>query len=122
MAGIVTAVVLLITQLRKVFKAADRPDGIVATVSKMTTDIYLVCMELGLRIPQDVKVVSFSNDSTVAILNPSLTTITQPAFEMGELAAKVLFKALKKKDLVLSEESTVVPSQLFVRNSTSSSV
>lgn len=109
-------------QLRKVFKAADRPDGIVATVSKMTTDIYLVCMELGLRIPQDVKVVSFSNDSTVAILNPSLTTITQPAFEMGELAAKVLFKALKKKDLLLSEESTVVPSQLFVRNSTSSSV
>lgn len=109
-------------QLRKCFKAADRPDGIVATVSKMTTDIYLVCMELGLRIPEDLKVVSFSNDATVAILNPSLTTITQPAFEMGELAAKILFKALKKKYLVLSEESAVVRSQLFVRNSTSASV
>ena len=88
----------------------------------MTTDIYLVCMELGLRIPEDLKVVSFSNDATVAILNPSLTTITQPAFEMGELAAKILFKALKKKYLVLSEESAVVRSQLFVRNSTSASV
>lgn len=109
-------------QLRKVFQAADRPDGIVATVSKMTTDIYLVCMELGLRIPEDLKVVSFSNDSNVAILNPSLTTVTQPAFEMGELAAGILFKALKKKYLVLSEESTVVPSQLFVRNSTLASV
>ncbi|MNR57603.1 HTH-type transcriptional repressor CytR [compost metagenome] len=79
-------------------------------------------MELGLRIPDDIKVVSFSNDSNVAILNPSLTTITLPAFEMGELAATILFKALKKKDLVLSEESRVVPSQLFVRNSTSTSL
>lgn len=104
-------------QLRKAFKAAGRPDGIVATVSKMTTDIYLIAMELGLRIPDDIKVVSFSNDSTVAILNPSLTTITQPAFEMGKLAATILFKALKRKHLIWSEESTVVPSQLVIRNS-----
>jgi LacI family transcriptional regulator len=41
---------------------------------------------------------------------------------MGELAASILFKALKKKYLVLSEESADVPSQLFVRNSTSASV
>ncbi|SHE44578.1 LacI family DNA-binding transcriptional regulator [Pedobacter caeni] len=109
-------------RLRKLFQTADRPDGIVATVSKMTTDIYLVCMELGLRIPQDLKVVSFSNDSTVAILNPSLTTITQPAFEMGKSAASILFKALKNKYLVLSEESMVIPSELIVRNSTSSAV
>ncbi|AOM79443.1 LacI family DNA-binding transcriptional regulator [Pedobacter steynii] len=109
-------------QLRKAFKAAGRPDGIVATVSKMTTDIYLVAMELGLRIPEDLKVVSFSNDSTVAILNPSLTTITQPAFEMGELAANILFRALKKKDLIWTEESRVLPSQLFIRNSSTGSL
>lgn len=109
-------------QLRKAFKAAGRPDGIVATVSKMTTDVYLVAMELGLRIPEDIKMVSFSNDSTVAILNPSLTTITQPAFEMGELAANILFKALKKKDLIWTEESRVLPSQLFIRNSSTGSL
>lgn len=109
-------------QLRKAFKAAGRPDGIVATVSKMTTDIYLIAMEQGLRIPEDLKVVSFSNDSTVAILNPSLTTITQPAFEMGELAANILFKALKKKDLIWTEESRVLPSQLFIRNSSAGSL
>lgn len=111
-----------IAQLTALLKSRNRPDGIVATVSKMTTDIYLVCMELGLRIPEDLKVISFSNDSTVAILNPSLTTITQPAFEMGRLSASILFKALKKNYLVLSEESVVVPSQLFIRNSTSVSL
>ncbi len=37
----------------------ERPDGIVATVEKLTTDVYLVCKELQLFIPQDL--VSSSN-------------------------------------------------------------
>jgi len=105
--------------LIELLKSKDRPDCIVATVSKMTTEIYLACMELGINIPNDMKVVCFSNDSTAAILNPPLTTITQPAYEMGKLAATILFKALKKKNLVLSEESAVISSDLFVRGSTS---
>jgi LacI family transcriptional regulator len=105
--------------LMEILNSKDRPDGIVATVSKMTTEIYLVCMELGLSIPGDIKIVCFSNDSAAAILNPSLTTITQPAFDMGKLAATILFKALKKKHPISGEESTVIPSELFVRGSTS---
>ncbi len=97
---------------------ADRPDGVVATVSKMTTDIYHACMLLGISIPQQLKIVCFSNDSTVTIHNPSLTTITQPAFEMGKQAATILFKALEKKYVVLSDESVVIPSSLIVRRST----
>ena len=96
----------------------DRPDGIVATVSKMTTEIYLACMELNINIPSDIKVVCFSNDASAPILNPSLTTITQPAFEMGKLAATILFKALQKKHFLLSEQSEVIPSRLIIRNST----
>lgn len=105
--------------LKEVLENKDRPDGILATVSKMTTEIYLVCKELGLKIPEDLKIICFSNDSTAAILNPSLTTITHPAFEMGKLAATILFKALKRKYPVSTEESAVIPSQLFIRDSTS---
>ncbi len=99
-------------------KSKDRPDGIVATVSKMTTEIYLACRERGLNIPNDIKVVCFSNDSNAPIFNPSLTTITQPAFEMGKLAATILFKALKRNSMVLSDESAVIPSDLLIRAST----
>lgn len=103
--------------LMEVLSRKDRPDGIIATVSKMTTDLYLVCMELGIRIPQDIKVVCFSNDATAPILNPSLSTITQPAFEMGKMAAGILFRSLKKKILITNEDSAVIPSQFIVRNS-----
>lgn len=104
--------------LKDVLVHKDRPDGIVATVSKMTTEFYLACMELRLRIPEDIKIICFSNDSTAAILNPSLTTITHPAFEMGKQAATILFNALKRKTSISGEESMMIPSQLFIRNST----
>jgi LacI family transcriptional regulator len=62
--------------------------------------------------------VSFSNLSSASILNPSLTTVTQPAFEMGKAAAVVLFKSLEKKNFTMDDESLIIPSELIVRGST----
>jgi LacI family transcriptional regulator len=104
--------------IKKVMQRKQRPDGIVATVENLTTEIYQVNESLGIRIPQDLKVVCFSNLSTAAILNPSLTTITQPAYEMGKTAATILFKALEKKNFTLVNENLVIPSFLVIRNST----
>lgn len=104
--------------IKKLLSPATRPDGIIATVEKFTTNIYLVCNELGLSIPEQVKVISFSNLSTAPILSPSLTTITQPAFEMGRAASSLLFKALNKPTFNLKQESIVIPSILTIRGST----
>jgi len=95
-----------------------RPDGIIACVEKFTTPIYLACRDLNLSIPRDVKVISFSNLEPATILNPSLTTITQPAFEIGKAAATILFKSFEKKSFKLELESIVLPSTLVVRDST----
>jgi LacI family transcriptional regulator len=106
------------TFMQKIMGSPDRPDGVIATVEKFTTDIYLACKELKLSIPNDVKVVSFSNLSSASILNPSLTTITQPAFDIGKAAAVVLFKSLEKKNFTMEDESLIIPSELIVRGST----
>jgi LacI family transcriptional regulator len=105
--------------IKKLMDKNNHPDGIIATVEELITNIYSVCKEQQLRIPEDVKVISFTNLQTVSVFNPSLTTITQPAFEMGQAAATVLFKALTFPDLNLEDESTVIPSDLFKRDSTS---
>jgi LacI family transcriptional regulator len=96
------------------------PDGIIASVEKLTTTAYLVCKELKLSIPDDVKVVSFSNLQSAPILNPALTTITQPAFDMGKTAAALLFRALEKPGFSLKKESHIIPSTLIVRDSSGS--
>lgn len=104
--------------IEKLLRHASRPNGIVASVEKLTTPVYQACTALKLKIPKDVKLVCFSNLDTAAILNPSLTTITQPAFEMGKTAATLLFKALDKANVDITAERIVIPSSLVIRGST----
>ena len=104
--------------IKELLSDHNRPDGVIASVEKLATNLYVACQQLQLKIPDDVAVISFSNLKTASILNPSLTTITQPAFDMGKAAASVLFKSLEKKNFRLDMENQVFPSVLNVRNST----
>jgi len=72
---------------------ARRPDidGVFAAVESLAMGSYRACEALGLSIPADVRVLSFSNSYAAALLQPPLTTITQPAYAMGKEAAVILF-------------------------------
>jgi LacI family transcriptional regulator len=98
--------------------ADQKPDGIFAAVEQFALGAYEACRDLKLEIPKDVKIICFSNLKTASLLNPSLTTITQPAFEIGKQAASILFKALDKKYFQLKDENIVIKSVLIPREST----
>jgi LacI family transcriptional regulator len=104
--------------IKKLLSGKNRPDGIVASVEKMATLTYLASHELGMVIPRDLKVIAFSTLETAPILNPPLTTITQPAFEMGKSAANLLFNGIEKKNFDLSNKRVIIPSMLTERAST----
>ena len=104
--------------IHNLLKGGDRPDALIASVEKLTTPIYLACADLGLSIPGKIKVISFTNLAASLILTPTLSTVTQPAFEMGKAAATILFKSLEKSNYNLKKEITIIPSVLNVRNST----
>src|SRR5260221_1160242 len=106
--------------IRELFLSDKRPDGVFASVEKLAVQTYHVCRELGLRIPEDVKVISFSNLVTASLLNPSLTTIAQPAYDMGKEAATILFRRLEKKYIVVPDDQVMLPAKLEIRDSTMS--
>ena len=106
-------------KIRKLLRSKNRPDGIIASVERIAMAVYLVCSEMGISIPGQLKVVAFSAIETASILNPSLTTITQPAFEIGSAAAELLFKQMKKKSADVDEETIILPSILIERDSSS---
>lgn len=105
-------------KIKTLLESNNRPDAIFASVEHLAITSYLVCKDLKLDIPKDVKVISFSNLETASLLNPSLTTITQPAFDIGKQAASILLKALTKKSFTLADTKLVLPSDLIVRDST----
>lgn len=104
--------------ITKLLSGNDKPDGFVGSVEKVTMQAYAACHALNLSIPHQVKIIGFSHLQIAALLNPSLTTITQPAFEMGKMAASILFKALQRKNFTIKNEQFVIPSVLVERDST----
>ena len=104
--------------LKQLFNSQPRPDGIFAAIEKFAVNTYEVCKEMNLRIPQDVKVISFSNLQAAALFDPPLSTIIQPAYDIGREAANILFKIIDKKMLMPYEKKMVLPSQLIERAST----
>lgn len=104
--------------LKKKLQSPKRADGILASVEKLAVTIYQACTDLQLSIPGDIQVISFSNLDTASFLNPPLTTIVQPAFEIGKTAAAILMKALLRKKFELQKEDIIIPSTLMLRRST----
>ena len=106
--------------LEELFKS-KKPDGVFASVERYAILSYEVCNRLKLSIPNEIKMISFSNLPAAALLDPPLSTIKQPAFEIGKEAASILFQALDKKMFKLKQENIVFKSTLIERDSTSNS-
>jgi LacI family transcriptional regulator len=106
------------TILLKKLKAVKRPDGLLCSIENLSIIIYKVCEDLKIKIPASLQIISFSNLDTASFLNPPLTTVTQPAYEIGKVAAATLVKALEKKNFVIPHENVIIPSVLTIRKST----
>lgn len=70
-----------------------------------------------LRVPEDVSVVGFDDIESAAFQTPSLTTIRQPLYAMGVLAAETILRSIRKQQHVPESDLTVRP-ELIVREST----
>ena len=74
----------------------------------------------GIRVPEQINVVGFSNWFMASVISPSLTTINQPGLKMGKKAFKLLYKEIKKKkkNKVIEYNDIVLDVDLIIRNST----
>ncbi|MXV14980.1 LacI family DNA-binding transcriptional regulator [Hufsiella ginkgonis] len=104
-------------QLIKTCIREQKPDALFASLERLAIAAYYVCGELGLNIPGDLKVLSFSNLQTASLLNPPLTTVTQSAFDMGAAATKQLFRLIKGQEI--DERTITIRADLIRRKSTS---
>ncbi|WP_298763090.1 LacI family DNA-binding transcriptional regulator [uncultured Polaribacter sp.] len=76
----------------------------------------------GIKVPEQINVIGFSNWFMASVISPSLTTINQPGFEMGKNAFKLLYKEIKdkKKKKVINYKNIVLETDLIIRESTKS--
>ena len=72
----------------------------------------------GLRIPEDIAIVGFSNDQISGLIEPSLTTISQPVQKIGETAAELILQLINKELSLSSSIIKTLTTELIVRHST----
>ncbi|UOQ54872.1 LacI family DNA-binding transcriptional regulator [Hymenobacter cellulosivorans] len=107
-----------ISRIQQLLTERPEVDGIFASVESQATNSYEACRNLGRTIPGDIKIIGFSNLEIASLLQPALTTITQPAYSIGKEAAKILFQAISKNRVISPAQSLVLKSELVVRAST----
>ncbi len=106
--------------VRKLLTSNTAVDAIFTNNDPMAMGAMMAIKEKGLKIPDDIAVVGFSNWFFGELMEPSLTTIDQPGFEMGQEAARLLIRQIERKDKEQEElpaETKVLKTRLIIRNS-----
>lgn len=104
--------------MRKIYESGIRPDGVFAVNDLTATGVLKVVKQFGYTVPQDVKVVGFSDGFVATVTDPTLTTIDQHGFEMGKQAAQLLLDRINKTIDNYSPITKIIPTNLIVREST----
>ncbi|PKQ65071.1 LacI family transcriptional regulator [Labilibaculum filiforme] len=96
---------------------SNRPDAIFAINDDMAIGAIAAAKELGLRIPEDLAVVGFSNSRRSRYMEPSVSTMDQNPKEVGREAARLLFEQMEKTPNAKAIKEVVVHADLIVRTS-----
>jgi len=72
---------------------------------------------LGIKIPEDIAIVGFSNEPVSIVIEPSLSTISQSDFEMGQIATKLLIGQIENKTDLKLVDTKILQPQLIIRDS-----
>ena len=103
--------------MEKILQAGKTIDGIFTVCDAAAYGAMAVLKNAGHKIPEDVSVIGFTNEPFAKLIEPSLTTISQPSHEMGETATHLLLKHIENKEDFISE-TRIIETELIERNST----
>jgi DNA-binding LacI/PurR family transcriptional regulator len=94
-----------------------KPDAILALGDKLTTGTLRILKAGKLKVPEDIGLIGFSNSDITELIDPPLSIIKQPAFEMGEIATDLLIQLIESKRPVTDFETKMLAPQLIIRES-----
>jgi len=99
--------------LKKLLKL--KPDGIFAINDPSGVIAINYLKHLAYRIPEDIAIVGFNGDPVAEVVEPALSTVVQPGYEVGREALKMLIRHIEQKPL--ATEKKVLEGKLVIRGS-----
>lgn len=103
--------------MRRLLTLSSPPDAVFAVCDAAAFGAMRVIKEAGLKIPEDIAIVGFTNEPLAELVDPPLTTIAQPTYDIGRTAARLFLEQLELEPEDRFPETRVLKTELIVRES-----
>lgn len=106
---------------KTLYAKGNLPEFVFAVTYPVALGIYEAAKELGVRIPNDVDIMSYGDSDVSKFISPALSCVRQPTHELGARAVQVMLETIAEPD-VTREHHVVLPTQLVIRETCASKV
>jgi DNA-binding LacI/PurR family transcriptional regulator len=106
-----------LTQTQAIIDSGLKFDAIFTVNDFSAVGVLKTLLKNNISVPNDVSVIGFGNDYISEMIEPTLTTVSQPGFTMGEKAMQMLINRINNEQLQTAQ-TEVLPTKLVIRNST----
>jgi LacI family transcriptional regulator len=93
------------------------PDAVFVANDNCAVGCMVALKKAGIRIPEDIAFAGFNNDPVSTVVEPNLTTINYPGYEMGQAAARNLINHLNGASSIDTTNTIILRSELVIRES-----
>lgn len=94
----------------------DKPDAIFIAGDRLSIGCLEVLKKLDIKVPGQMAIAGFSNSDVLNLFEYPISSVRQPAFEMGEAATEMLLQLIESKYPVTEFEDKVIDTKLFTRD------
>jgi LacI family transcriptional regulator len=99
----------------KLLSTPDRPTAILASDSLIAIEMFKVIRERGLRVPEDISLITFHDADWTSVTSPPITVVDQPAYMLGKVVTELLLRRIEGE--VRPPERVIVPTSIIQRGS-----
>lgn len=99
---------------RKLLNMPNPPDAIFAYNSYIAFESMITAKHEGLKIPEDIAFAGIANEPIISYIEPKLTAIIPPAYQLGQKVADLFFKQFKAKAGAIFKPETIILEPTFV--------
>lgn len=104
-----------VTAIQQLMDLPHPPDAVFCGNDTTALSVMIYLRDKGIRIPEDIGIVGFSNEPFSKVVSPSISTIAQPGFIMGQKAAELIIRKIENKERTY--QTITLPTELIIRES-----
>lgn len=101
--------------MRHFIELTDRPTAVFAATDEMALGAIHLIQDSGLKVPDDISVISVDNTRMASMVRPQLTSVAQPMYDIGAVSMRLLTKLMKNE--AVENPRVILPHELITRES-----